>query len=158
MRRWIQAGSLALVLVALAVAALPAMAATGQPGIARVAYVPGQWDTDQAASTDAGTMHVQAIDMRYKRAGRSYFVYAEVTIVDELGSPVSSATVDVAFEFPTGTGTLKSATTGVDGKATVWVRAKNTGIYVSIVTNVAHGVLTYAPEDNVETSESLVIP
>ena len=112
MKRWIRAGSLTLVLVALAVVALPAMAATGRPARPQVAYMPGQRDTAQAASMDAGTMHVEAIDMRYKRAGRSYFVYAEVTIVDELGNPVSGAAVDVALEFPTGTGVLKSATTG----------------------------------------------
>jgi hypothetical protein len=158
MKRWIQAGSLALKLVVLAVAVLPVIAAAGPSDGAQVMYVPGQKDTTQATSRDAGTMHVASIDMRYKRAGRSYIVYAEVAIVDETGNPVSGATVDVAFEFPTGSGAFKSATTGVDGTATVKVRAKSAGVYVSSVIEVEHAALAYAPEDNVETSETLVIP
>lgn len=158
MKRWAQVMSVAVMLVALGVAALPAVAAAGQPVRVRGECLLWQQDVVRVEGGEAGTMHVQAIDMRYKRAGRNYILITEVTIVDDAGDPVSSATVDVAFEFPTGNGAFKSSTTGADGTVTIRVRAKTTGIYVSTVVDVEHGSLLYVPEDNVETGETLAIP
>ena len=103
------------------------------------------------------TMHVSAIDMSYSTAGRNYYVYTEVTIVDEEGSPVSGATVDFRTTIGSSTAT-GSETTGTDGTATFSVKSKATGTYVSEVTGVTHATFTYEPADNIETSESLSVP
>ena len=105
-----------------------------------------------------GTMHVSDIDMWYGMSGRSYMVYTKVTVVDEDNLPVSAATVSIQMTTPTGSTATGSAATGADGTATFSLKNKAQGTYTSQVTNVTHATYTYAPADNVETSESLIVP
>jgi hypothetical protein len=105
-----------------------------------------------------GTMHVDAIDMWYGTGGSNYYVYTRVTIKDENNAPVSGATVSIQMTIPGGGTASGSATTGGDGTVTFSLKTKKTGTFISQVTNVTHDTLTYAPGDNVETSESLVVP
>ncbi len=105
-----------------------------------------------------GTVHVSAIDMWYSTAGKNYVVYTRVTVVDEDNLPVSAATVSIQMTSPTGSTATGSAATGADGTATFSLKNKAKGTYTSQVTNVTHATYTYAPADNVETTESLVVP
>jgi hypothetical protein len=102
-------------------------------------------------------MHVSAIDMSNTQKGKNYFVDTIVTIVDEVGSPVSGATVVLSTALPDGT-TTGSGATGADGSVTFTVKSKSTGIYVSAVTDVSHASYIYDPDANEETSESLDVP
>jgi len=106
----------------------------------------------------SNSMHVSAIDMSYTQKGPNYTVAMVVTIVDENGSPVSGATVDLSLDVP-GAGTATgSATTGSNGTVTFTYRSKNTGTYVATVTNVSHSSYTYDPASNVVNSASLQVP
>ena len=107
----------------------------------------------------SGTIHVSAIDMSYDQKGPNYTVYAQVTIVDENGSPVSGANVSISLDIP-GSGTATgNATTGSNGTVTFQgPKSKNTGTYVATVTGVNHSSYTYNPGANVVTSASLQVP
>lgn len=105
----------------------------------------------------SGTIHVSDITMWYSTAGRNYYVYTQVTIVDDDGNPVSDATVDLTTTMPSGTAT-GSGPTGADGTVTFSLKSKQTGTYVSEVTNVSHASYDYDPASNAETSKSLAVP
>ncbi len=119
-------------------------------------------DDVQAVSVSSGggedTMHVADIDMWYSRAGSNYYVYTKFTVVDENNAPVSDATVSIEMTLPSGSTASGSSATGSDGTVTFSLKTKQTGTFISQVTNVTHATLTYAPGDNVETSESLAVP
>jgi PKD repeat protein len=119
---------------------------------------PASQDVTVSEGGGGGTMHVSAIDMWYSTAGPNYFVYTQVTIVDDTGSVVSDATVDVTTTLPDGSPVSDSGVTGSDGTATLKAKYRQTGTYTSEVTNVTHGSLTYDPNANVETSETLTVP
>ncbi|MBU0703781.1 MAG: M4 family metallopeptidase, partial [Chloroflexi bacterium] len=104
------------------------------------------------------TMHVAAIDMWYGTAGANYLVYTKITIKDESNNLVSGATVSLKMTLPGGSTASGSALTGSDGTVTFSLKSKQTGTYISEVTNVTHATLTYAPGDNIETSDSLIVP
>jgi subtilisin family serine protease len=104
------------------------------------------------------TMHVSAIDMSYSKAGKNYFVYTKVTIVDEAGSPVSGATVSLEIKLGSSLVATGSAATGTDGTVTFSYKSKSTGTYVSEVTDVTHATLIYNPAANVQTSDSITVP
>jgi len=114
--------------------------------------------TDAVCGGGGGTMHVSAIDMWYAKRGVNYTVYTKVTIVDEADSPVSNATVYLTMTLPDGSTASDSGATGSDGTVTFNLRSRQTGTYVSEVTDVTHASLTYDPAANVETSESLTVP
>jgi subtilisin len=113
--------------------------------------------TPQASGGGGGTMHVSAIDMTSTAAGPNYFVYTTVTIVDESGSPVPSATVDLTMTLPDGSAS-GYGTTSTDGTVTFKLKSRQTGTYTSEVTNVTHATLTYDSSANVETKDSLPVP
>ncbi|HSJ58613.1 MAG TPA: C1 family peptidase [Anaerolineae bacterium] len=105
-----------------------------------------------------GTMHVSAIEMRYTVAGVNRTVYTTVTIADENSSPVSNATVSLSMTLPGGGSATGSAVTGADGSVTFSVKSKKAGTYTSTVTNVTHTTYTYAPNANVITTQTLIVP
>ncbi|NIR12629.1 MAG: hypothetical protein GWN86_01205 [Desulfobacterales bacterium] len=105
-------------------------------------------------------MHVGDISMWYSRQGRSpwYNIYTEVPILDENGQPVSDATVYLETTLPDGTIESFSGATGTDGTVTFSVKSQLTGTYTSTVTDVVKEGWTYDSTNNIETSESLVVP
>ena len=107
-------------------------------------------------TVSSGTMHVSAIDMSYVQHGPNYTVSMQVTIVDENGSPVSGATVDLSLDVPGAGTSTGSATTGSNGTVTFSYKSKNTGTYVATVTNVSHSSYTFVPGAN--DSASLQVP
>lgn len=107
---------------------------------------------------DGDTMYVSAIDMWNTVFRNRYVVYAEVAIEDDQGIPVKSARVYVQFKTPNNTPIDRSGVTGKDGTAVVSINARTVGTYSATVMNVTHRQLTYTPDDNVETSETLYVP
>jgi PKD repeat protein len=110
------------------------------------------------SSGGGGTMHVSAIDMWYSTAGPNYFVYTEVTILDDSDNPVSYAIVYLTTTLPNASTASGSGATGSDGTVTFKMKSRQTGDYISMVTNVSHALLTYDSSANVETSETESVP
>jgi len=105
-----------------------------------------------------GTMHVSGITMSSKMAGRNAFVYTTVTIVDASGNPVSNATVNLTTTLPDGQTDSGAGITAGDGTVTFSLKSGQTGTFTSEVTNVTHASLTYDPDANAATSESIIVP
>jgi PKD repeat protein len=114
--------------------------------------------TVSSSGSGGGIMHVSAIDMWYSTAGPNYFIYTEVTILDESNDPVSEATVYLTTTLPNGSTSSGSGATGSDGSVTFKMKSRQTGTYSAEVTNVTHASLTYNAVANVETSETLTVP
>ncbi len=108
----------------------------------------------------ATTMYVSDISMRYRRAGKNYFVYTEVTVLDDLGAAVPDATVAVETTLPPvgNTSLIQSGVTGPDGTVVLSLKWQETGTYTSAVTDVLHESLAYEPSRNVETTYSYDVP
>jgi subtilisin len=129
-------------------------------------------DDDGATSTDEATvtvdeavnneMHVDEIEMDFRRAGRNTGGIATVRIVDTIGNPVMGAIVS---------GYWSGATTATDSGVT-----DNTGeirfqsdfvkrgkkdttplTFTFTVDNVVLSGFSYVPPDNVETSDSITV-
>ncbi len=98
-------------------------------------------------------MHVQAIDLGIKTRGPNTDAIASVTIVDELGSPVSGAVVTGTFSGEV-FGTTSAST---DRKGAVVLKISKPGAITSFtfcVDNVIHTSYTYDPSANVETCDT----
>jgi thermitase len=124
-------------------------------------WIHGRINARSAAGGGGGeptTMHVSDISMWDSKAGKNYFVYTTVTIVDESNSLVPDVTVDLTTTLPGGSTISASGVTGADGVATFKVKSQQTGTYVSEVKNATHAFYTYNPEANIETSASLDVP
>jgi hypothetical protein len=115
-------------------------------------------NSNEASATPASaptTMHVSSIVLTTVNAGGGKVKgRATVTIVNNLGSPVSGVTVTGTF-----TGAFaetRSATTNSSGVATLTTGAKKTPpvSFTFCVDSVTGGSLTYSPGENVETCDS----
>ncbi len=108
----------------------------------------------------ATTMYVSDISMRYRRAGKNYFVYTEVTVLDDSGAAVPNATVVVETTLPPvgNTSLIQSGVTGPDGAVVLSLKWREAGTYTSTVNDVSHGSLAYEPSSNVETTSSCEVP
>jgi len=112
-----------------------------------------------AEAPPINVMHVQRIDMWYEKTGINYMIYTKVWIVDSIGGDVEGATVYIEMDLPGGSTHTDNGVTGSDGTVTFsYGKTKVTGTYTSTVTNVVKDGWMYNPDDNVETSESLVAP
>jgi thermitase len=119
--------------------------------------VGGSCDYGGGSPPPGGRMHVWAIVMSDSSAGKNYFVNTSVTIVDESSIAVSGATVDLTTTLPDGSTISESGITGADGTVTFRLKSKQTGTYISEVTDVTHLSHTYDPSDNIETSASIPV-
>lgn len=108
----------------------------------------------------ATTMYVSEISMRYRRAGKNYFVYTQVTVLDDLEAVVPDATVVVKTAVPLqgNTSLVQMGVTGPDGAVVLSLKWREAGTYISTVTDVSHGSLTYEPSSNAETTYSYDVP
>jgi hypothetical protein len=110
--------------------------------------------TDYITVTDpggGGTMHVADIVVGRKAAGPNRNGTCTVTVVDEGGAAVASATVYVDYDGPN-SGSL-SGVTGAGGTVDFSTpKLKNpTGEWCFEVTNITHATLDYNAADNVVT-------
>lgn len=106
----------------------------------------------------SGSMHVSAIEMSYDTKARNYFVYSQITIVDEDNNSVPGAYLTVSLIQPDGDEISITEISGVDGVVTFKFRSNQTGLYETIVTNVSKDGWIYDYSANVESSENLEIP
>lgn len=103
--------------------------------------------------TFASTIHVESID--FKKTSPKLDV--KVTIYDDIGSPVSGATVYIEIELDDQPFQSVSPVTNDEGVATHTIQNPAAGTYTVTVTNVTHDTLTYNPADNVETTDSYTV-
>jgi hypothetical protein len=112
------------------------------------AVVRGQWLVDSlsllSTSHDAPTT--------------SYRVGSSITVRDDSGLPVPSATVSLTITLPTGAHRSAQKTTNRQGRAVVSFTTSQTGTYTFTVTDVSKTGYTYDPTQNVETSDQVTIP
>ena len=100
-----------------------------------------------------GKMHVSAIDLSVTVKAVFNTAWAEVTILDENGSPVANATVEGIFSGDVSGS--KSASTDANGVATLSIKVKATvADFTFCVDNVTHADFTYDSADNVETCDT----
>jgi lysyl endopeptidase len=105
------------------------------------------------APNGEGKMHVHAIELSTKTKGSKTDAVANVTIVDETGSPVPGATVTGTFSGDV-SGT-QSADTNAKGVATLKITITGSiTTFTFCVDDVTHASYTYDPEANVETCDT----
>ena len=103
-------------------------------------------------------MHVSAIDIRFDKKARNYFVFTDVEILDTGGLAVPGTDVSVTITEPDGTTVSLHDTTGINGVVTFKVRSDLAGTYETTVTGVSKDGWIYNEATNTETSDSLTIP
>ena len=114
-------------------------------------------------SAGGDTLHVFSIDMWYDTKTWWFFkwydVYIMVTVHDGNGNPVSGVTVYLTLTLPDGSTVSGSADTGADGTVTFWYSSDffESGWYTATVTDLVKTGFTYAPADNIETSDSIYV-
>ncbi|MFH1370763.1 MAG: fibronectin type III domain-containing protein [Planctomycetota bacterium] len=111
---------------------------------------------DSATTQEGGTMHVDSITVEWISAGGpNQKGQATVVIKDNLGNPVSGATVSGTFS-----GTLSESASGTTNSAGTVViqtvgKTRSPGSLTFCVDNVTHTSLTYNPSDNMETCDGI---
>ncbi len=108
--------------------------------------------------TGSLTMHAADITMSYTKQGRHYNLYTAVTVADEYGEPAADATVFLTVDTPDGDLVAESGLTDANGEVVFHLRTRQPGRYFAAITDITHAELTYLPEANVETGDSLAIP
>jgi hypothetical protein len=104
----------------------------------------------------ASTMHIQSIIAEISKEGTGQkFGQVTVKVFDNCGRPVSGASVTGNF-----TGDYTEQITGLTGNDGTSVLMTSTYVkkkpsFTFCVANVIHGTLTYEPNDNTESCESL---
>lgn len=102
-------------------------------------------------------LYVASITMSLSSTKQGYQATATVTVKNQNGTVVPSATVTGTWSGLT-TGTV-SKTTGRTGSAALTsARTKNRGTFTFTVTGIALSGYNYAPTSNVETSDSINTP
>jgi hypothetical protein len=104
------------------------------------------------------TLHVNAITLSYTIKGKRITVQSTVSILDQNGSPVSSAAVSGEWTLPNSTITAQSATTNTSGVATFRLISRLRGVYEFCVTDVVKAGFVYDPAQNLETCDTITVP
>jgi len=116
---------------------------------------------DVACYSDTGggetTMHVDDLAMSLVRRGPNYAGRVTVRIVDVFGAPVVGAAVDGAWSGAV-SGTVGGSTDGTGEITFTSPQTKSGGTFTFTVNNVEEPGYLYAPEDNVETADSVASP
>lgn len=108
------------------------------------------------------SLRVSNITLSLLNKGQNFQAQACVTIIDQDGNPVGNVLVTGEWTFNGGyLNTMIKPTRGKFGRATLnssRVRAKSGDIFTLTITNVAKEGYTYDPENNTETSDSIIVP
>jgi hypothetical protein len=103
-------------------------------------------------------MHVYSIDMWYEQVRNKFYIYTEIMIVDIYDNAVAGANVDIDLTLPNAVVVSMSDVTDSNGEVIfLYGPTPKKGTFTSTVTNVVKDGWTYNPNDNVETSESLIV-
>lgn len=105
-----------------------------------------------------GNMHVESVEMWAANRGPSTFVFTEVAIHDQHGTPLSGAVVSLETTQPKGPVVSQTGMTGADGTVTFQLRVKASGTFESTVTDVSMSGWNYTTGANVEIGETLDVP
>jgi hypothetical protein len=111
-----------------------------------------------AVMASVPVLDVGNIRMRSRELSGRYAVMASIPILDAGGAGVVGAQVDVEWTLPNGQVRSNQAATNSRGQARFQIRTPLTGEYQICVTDVTLTGWTYAPGDNVETCETLIVP
>jgi len=106
----------------------------------------------------ADTLHVNSITLSYSIRGKRVTVQSLVSIFDQNGSPVPSATVSGEWTLPSGAFVTQSASTNTSGIASFRYTSKLRGTYEFCVTNVVKSGYIYDPAQNLETCDTITVP
>ncbi|TFG08044.1 hypothetical protein EU538_07775, partial [Candidatus Thorarchaeota archaeon] len=112
---------------------------------------------DNGGGSTDNYMHVSSISYQATYRGPNAWLTIYVSIVDQNGNPVSGATVTIDVQYPDGSVSTYSTTTGSDGVAVFDLGKSPKGSYTVTVSGVTHSSYTYDSPANVETSESFSI-
>jgi len=119
----------------------------------------GSYYTFTTTSIPSNVMHIYSIDMWYVVVKNKFDIYSKVKIVDAGDNAVEGATVYVDFLLATGTTLPMSDVTDSNGEVTFYYGpTPKSGTYATTVTDVVKSDWVYNSGDNVETTESLVVP
>jgi hypothetical protein len=113
------------------------------------------WSSTASATTPLpATMHVESITLTAPKSGKNYAGRATVVIYDNLGKPVSGATV--TGQFTGGFNEVRSATTDATGKAVLTTATKSRSIpsFTFCVQKATHSAFTYDAAANKQTCAS----
>lgn len=102
-------------------------------------------------------MHVSSITYQAIYRGPNAWLTIYVSIVDQNGNPVSGATVTIDVQYPSGSVSTFTTTTGSDGVAVFDLGKTAKGSYTVTVTGVTHSSYTYDSSANVETTKTFSI-
>ena len=105
-----------------------------------------------------GKMHVEAVEMWAANRGPSTFVFTKVTIHDQHGTPLPGAVVSLETTQPKGPVVTQTGMTGAGGTVTFQLRAKASGVYKSVVTDVSMSGWGYTAGANVEDWATVEVP
>jgi len=109
------------------------------------------------SSSSQPTMYVFDITLTPKKAGTNRYAIAVVTIRDTSGNPVSGATVSGAWSGAVVRSV--SGTTGTSGTVSFQSPTiKKSGTFIFTVNNVVKTGFIYDPSQNVETTDSVLVP
>ncbi len=119
----------------------------------------GTFYTFTTGQEPSNVMHVYSIDMWYEPVKNRFKIFTKVKIVDSTNNPVEGATVYIETTLPNGVTISFDDVVDSSGFVTfVYGPTPKSGTYISTVTNVAKDGWTYNPDENVETSESMIVP
>jgi len=116
---------------------------------------------DVACYSDTGgtepTMHVDDLDMSLVTRGPNYAGRVTVRIVDEFGAPVVGAAIDGTWSGATSSN-VGGATDGTGEVTFTSPQTKAGGTFTFTVNSVEEPGYLYAPDDNMETQDSISSP
>jgi serine protease len=141
---------------------------------AEVDAVEGETNTNNNSMTATTTiqaesaslaMYISGISMSLQKRGANYWAIADVTLVDQNNSPVTGATVTGDWvlsdgEIDTNINTSSNTTnsSGIARLSSDRVKAKRGDTFQITITNAVKDGYQYAPDSNIETSGSVVVP
>ena len=104
------------------------------------------------------TMHIERFRLDYRPLGPRYLIMGQIHILDQDHNRVDEATVSLMCEWPNGRELDWEGDTNDQGITWFSFWAPLAGDYECCVTDVAKADWVYAPNQNVQTCESLTIP
>ena len=103
-------------------------------------------------------MHVDGIDMWYTQTKNKYTIYSKIKIVDAENNAVEGVIVDIDLILPNAVVVSMSDITDSTGEVTfIYGPTPKSGTYTTIVTDVVKSGWIYNSDDNVETTDSLIV-
>lgn len=119
--------------------------------------------TRQYATLTSGfavqSVHVGNIRLKYQvGSGGAYRLTGQVPVLDGAQAPVAGASVTAQWTLPNGQVIVRTAVTAANGVARFQANSRQQGLHILTVLGVQAPGYVYAPEQNLETSEEIMVP